>query len=233
MKILPRLVCAALLLGVSAASAQQTETTPRTETTTPQESTTTQDNRREGLISPGGLFFEPILQTNREQSEIKTSELPVVGDDTSGTTEGYGFGAKLGFHLTEIFFVGADARYARQTFRDSFYDQASGDLYNVGPTAGVQMPVFGLRLLGTYVAAGEFNPEAGAQNLDLRFRDARGWRYGAGLRIAAVSVNLEYQDLLYDTTEIESLGAFAVSSDTAVDYSNRGYTLSLSFPLEL
>jgi len=84
-----------------------------------------------------------------------------------------------------------------------------------------------------YVVAGENNPDAGNQGVDLKFKEAQGWRLGAGVHIAAVGVNLEYQDLKYNSTEVESLGPVAVNNNTSVDADTKGYSLSVSFPIEL
>ena len=53
--------------------------------------------------------------------------------------------------------------------KDSFYQTADADVYNYGPTLGVQMPFAGLRLMGTYVLGGAFDPAAGAYGIDLKF----------------------------------------------------------------
>jgi hypothetical protein len=98
---------------------------------------------------------------------------------------------------------------------------------------GLQTPLFGIRVMAGYVVAGENNPAAGAQGVDLKFKEATGWRVGAGLYIFAVSVNLEYQDLTYNTTEVESFGSIAVDRATSIDANSRGYTLSLGFPIAM
>ena len=198
-----------------------------------QNNSTASDDDHHHVISPGGLFIEPILQTSRGDSTIKTSQLPFVSQDTSGTTDGYGVGLKLGVHLSEILFLGVDGRYAKTEVKDSTYETAKGDEYNYGPTAGIQMPILGLRLMGTYVAGGQYDPAAGASGVDLRFRDPTGWRFGAGIHILSVSLNLEYEDLTYNTTDIQSFGSLPINTASSVDYENKGYMLSLSFPIEL
>lgn len=146
---------------------------------------------------------------------------------------GYGVGLRVGGHVSELFFLGLDARYARIQMSDSFYEKADARVYNLAPIVGVQTPYFGIRLLAGYVQAGENDPGAGYQGLDLKFKEVNGWRVGAGLYIAAVSLNLEYQDLTYNTTEIQSFGSYVVNNATSVDANNRGYSLSLSFPIEM
>lgn len=220
------------VLGLHLSATAQTETTTTTEETTTNSSTATSEEARPSKISKGGLFVEPILSATRQDSNIKTSAIPFMSD-TSGKSEGYGLGARFGVHASEILFIGADARYQKLELRDSTYETASGNAYNYGATAGLQTPLYGVRLTGTYVLGGEFNPGAGAQGVDLKFRDPRGWRAGAGVHIAAVAVTLEYEDLVYDKTDIESFGAIPGSAQTNVDFTSRGYLLSLSFPIEL
>lgn len=183
--------------------------------------------------SVGGLFFEPIISYSTEDSTIQTSQLPIISDDTSGSAKGYGLGARLGIHLSEMLFLGADGRYSKSNFSDSSYGSSDSSGWNVGPTLGVQMPIFGLRLWGTYVTTGVFDPNPGYNDVDLKFRDPRGWRLGAGFRILAMSLNLEFQDLTYEKTDIQSFGIGNSSSDTNVDFKTNGAILSLSFPMEL
>ncbi|PIS11219.1 MAG: hypothetical protein COT73_05150 [Bdellovibrio sp. CG10_big_fil_rev_8_21_14_0_10_47_8] len=184
-------------------------------------------------ISGGGLFVEPILSYSTEQASIKTSQLPVISDDTSGETRGVGVGSRLGFHISEILFFGADGRYARTRFDDSSYGSADGSSYNLGPVVGIQTPVAGLRVWTSYAMLGEFDPGPGHQGFDVKFNDPRGWRIGAGFHLLSVSLNLEYQDLTYATTEIQSFGSINGGGDSSVDFNNQGWTASLSFPVEL
>lgn len=184
-------------------------------------------------LSKGGFFIEPMIIATQEDTTIKTSQLPIVTDDTSGTSTGYGVGLRLGGHVSEIVLLGVDARYSKTTMDDSFYQKADSNAYDVAPVIGVQTPYYGVRLLAGYVVAGESDPNAGVTGLDLKFKEASGWRVGAGLFIAAVALNLEYQDLTYNSTEIQSLGSRVINKATSVDAGNRGYTLSVSFPVEL
>ncbi len=220
-----------LLLALTGFAAQAQEEETVTTTTTERTETEQYDDSPE--ISRGGLMIEPILSVSREDSTIKTSQLPVITDDSSGTIEGVGAGLRLGVHASEVFFLGVDGRYSRMRFNDSFYEASEGDMYNVGPSVVLQMPVFGLRAWGTYVMAGQFDPESGVQGLDVKFTEAEGYRLGLGVRFKAVSVNLEYQNLRFDKTEIESFGSLGVNSAANVDFENQGYSLSLSFPVEL
>lgn len=192
--------------------------------------TTTENNR----LSKGGLFIEPLIFAAQEDTEIKTSQLPIVNDDTSGEARGYGIGLRFGGHVYESVLLGVDARYAKYEMSDStFYSDVEADVYNVAPVIGLQTPWWGIRLMAGYVVAGESDPDSGNQGVDLKFKEAQGWRLGAGVHVAAVGINLEYQDLKYNSTEVESLGSVAVNNDTSVDSDTEGYSLSVSFPIEL
>jgi hypothetical protein len=181
----------------------------------------------------GGLFVEPMVTLGRDTADIKTSSIPLF-DDTNGTVSSYGVGAKLGMHINDVFFAGLDGRFNRSKMSDSSYGSPTGNGYNVGVTAGVQMPVVGLRVFGTYVPFGGFDPEAGNQGVDLKFKKAKGFRVGAGFRVAMVSLNLEYQVLKYDQTEVQSIGSSgAINGTTNVDYETKGWVASVSFPLDL
>lgn len=229
----------ALMTGVSAfAQDTTTTTTPTTteSTSTPSSDSTSYDSYRGSErrnISPGGLYLEPILSVSRDESTIKTSQLPLLTDDTSGTSDGAGLGLKFGVHVNEMFLIGLDARYTRQKMKDSFYSDANADVYNIAPMVAVQTPIWGIRLSGAYIAAGENNPESGIQGLDLKFKEGTGYRVGAGVHVGPVAVNLEYQDIKYNKTEIESLGSIAANKDTPVDADSQGYAVTVSFPIEL
>jgi hypothetical protein len=191
------------------------------------------ESPNQSRIMGGGVFLEPMILGSSQESSIKASQVSYFADDTTGKIEAAGLGVKLGAHLNEVFILGVDLRYARQMMKDSFYENATGNSYTFGPTVAVQMPFYGLRLLGTYVMNGEFDPEPGTYGLDLGFREARGPRYGIGFRALAVSINLEYEDLVYDKTNIQAIGETQVDSATNVDYGSKGYNLSVSFPMQL
>jgi hypothetical protein len=180
---------------------------------------------------PAGFFVEPMITGQQADSTIETSALPVINDDTSGTTTGYGLGAKVGAHFQKTIDVYLDGRWAQQDFKDSSYSSASGDSWTVGPGLAWETPWAGLRFTGTYVMDGEFDPESGASGVDMKFNEPTGARLGVGFKIAAVSLNLEYEDLTYDKSDIESFGSFAANTGTTVDYSSRGYIFNLGFPL--
>ncbi len=215
---------------------QSTETTDAYGNTRESESTRqtsiTQEEER-SRISKGGLFIEPMIFGSQEDTSIESSQISGLLSDTSGTSRGYGVGLRFGGHVSEVFLIGIDGRYSKNQMEDSFYQSADADVYNIAPMVGLQTPLFGVRLLAGYVLTGENNPAAGVQGLDLKFKEASGWRLGAGLHVGPVSVNVEYQDLRYNTTEVESIGSLALNDDVSVDSRTNGYVLTLGFPVEL
>lgn len=133
--------------------------------------------------------------------------------------------------LVLCFLTGFSGAYAADESVDNttLTDASS---YNYGLTAGLQMPIAGVQLFGTYIAGGVLDPAAGGQNIDMKFTEARGYRVGAGIHILAVSLNLEYQDLTYNNSVIESYGNLSTNLTTKVDASQVGHALSLGFPVE-
>ncbi len=220
-------------------SVQETVQSTRNEDGTSNEyqdktTTSTSSEDRDSRISKGGFYIEPLIFASQEDSSIKTSQLPLVNNDTSGKSRGYGVGLRFGGHVSEILLLGLDARYAKMKMSDSTaFNDVNADVYNVAPMIGLQTPLWGVRLTADYVVAGENNPDSGTQGLDLKFKEAQGWRFGAGLHVASIGINLEYQDLTYNKTEVQSLGAFAINNVTGIDAETKGYSLSLSFPVEL
>ncbi|MFN8845750.1 MAG: hypothetical protein ACK5V3_03035 [Bdellovibrionales bacterium] len=98
---------------------------------------------------------------------------------------------------------------------------------------GIQMPHLGLRLWGTAIMGGELNPESSG-GFDVTFRDATGYRVGAGFRIGTLSLNLEYQDSKYGETNLQKLGPFSPGSNLdGVELENKSWVASVSFPLQL
>lgn len=207
----------------------QTTSEQNSETTT----TTTKTEETGPARNAAGLFVEPMLLGSVSDTEIKTSQLPIITDDTSGRLETAGLGMRLGGHIGEVVFLAADARYNRSRFTDSFYNSADSAGYNYGATLGVQTPFAGVRVWGTQVLGGEMDPAAGNSGLDVKFQGARGYRVGAGLHFAALALSLEYEDLTYGNTNIQSLGSLTANQDVDVDFTQRGTILSLSFPVEL
>ena len=97
--------------------------------------------------------------------------------------------------------------------------------------AGIQTPIIGLRVWATYIAGAKLDPESNG-TLDLLFKNATGYRVGAGFKIAIVSLNLEYQSIKYRQAVIEQLGPFATNSAlNGVDLTNNSWIASISFPI--
>ncbi len=219
-----------------AATRTTTDTTTATTSSAPtmygaqDNSSTTQYTSDSTSASRGGMFFEPMISVLREDTDISG-----VGarDNSGANTEGYGVGLRFGGHLSEIVFLGIDGRYANmETESNSFNAGARSDVYNVAPVIGIQTPVFGVRLTGAYVVAGENNPGVGAEGANFKFSEANGWRVGAGVHAGPVGISVEYQDLAYNRTDIQSAGSLAANAGD-VDAGTQGYSLNLSFPVEL
>ena len=184
-----------------------------------------------GESGHSGLFVEPALTYETSNSSIN---YPSPLSDSTGHVDGFGLGVRLGFHIEEVLFLGVDGRYGMQQFKDSStnYDAASVST-NWGPVIGVQMPNVGLRVWGTYIGGGELNPEKSG-SYDAKFSKGTGYRVGAGFRISALSLNLEYQDMKYGQTTLEQLGSFTPGTNfDSVNLSNKSWVASVSFPLEL
>lgn len=200
----------------------------RDTTTTTTATTSTTDAPAEERISRGGFFLEPMIFASQEDMSVETSGF----GDTSGSARSYGAALRFGGHISEIALLGLDARYSKANIDGTSYGDVDADVYNIAPMVGLQTPLAGIRLTAGYVLAGENNPDGG-NTFDVKFKEAQGWRLGAGIHILAVSVNLEYQDLTYNTTEVESVGPLATSSDFDVDANTQGYALTVGFPIEL
>jgi hypothetical protein len=178
----------------------------------------------------GGFYIEPALVGIQQDVDAKGG---LIGSDVNGTSNGFGADLKLGGHINETFFLAADGRYERVRFAETTFEDVNADVLNYGATIGLQAPWAGVRAWGTYVLGGTYDAERANNGADLRFEDPYGWRAGLGFRFQAISLNLEYQDLTYQTTEIESAGTLASANTGNIDFGQRGYALSLSFPIEL
>lgn len=185
----------------------------------------------ESTNHPIGLFVEPGV--TYEFSSGSTIEYPGPFTTSDASIYGLGLMARVGFHVYDALFLAADFRYARPNFKDTTHKlEATADAYNLAIVAGAQMPLVGLRVFASYIFAGGMNPGVYSNSLDVNYTGASGYRVGAGMHVLMVSVNLEYQHIIYDTT-IESLGPFAVNSVYANDKLRNGsLILSASFPFE-
>jgi hypothetical protein len=127
-----------------------------------------------------------------------------------------------------------DFRYAMPQFKDpsANYDTRSISI-NWGPVVGMQMPMLGMRVWGSYIIDGELNPESNGY-FDIRFLNASGYRVGTGFRLASLALNIEYQLIKYGQTLIEHYDHFSTNTNyNNASLENKSWIASLSFPLEL
>lgn len=179
----------------------------------------------------GGLFVEPVITYELGSAAV---DFPSPFSNSSGEANGFGLGAKVGFHISEAFFLAADGRYSMPQYKDSSVDyNAKATSTNWGLLVGAQMPDLGMRVWGGWILGGELNPEQSG-SFDVAYTGATGYRIGTGFRIAAFSVNLEYQQIKYSDTTLEQVGPFSSNSAlNNVNLENKTWIASLSFPLEL
>lgn len=180
--------------------------------------------------SPGGLFVEPLLTYERGVSDV---DLPEPAGSSESEMSGFGVGARIGVHVHSAVFLGLDGRYSMPVYtNDDTNIDTRARAYNLGPVVGVQMPTeLGVRVWGNYIMAGELDIERD-QGIDLKFKDASGYRIGAGVKLSMVSVNLEYQVINYSDTEVRNAGFFTGTTNQ-VDAADQSYILSVSFPFAL
>jgi opacity protein-like surface antigen len=178
----------------------------------------------------GGIFVEPMLTYEKGDADV---DLPSPFGSTDSTIKGFGVGARVGIHVYESIFLGMDGRYSRPTYKNSDTDiDADATAYNFGPVVGIQMPTdLGIRLWAGYIMAAGMDPEKD-QNIDLKFKDGTGYRIGAGIKLSSVSLNLEYQQISYDKTDVQSAGPFSGQTNSITQDSN-SYVFSVSFPISL
>ena len=178
----------------------------------------------------GGVFIEPMLTYESGSSDVN---FPSPAGSSESEFDALGVGARLGFHVHEAVFLGIDGRYSAVEYENDDTDiDTDGESYNLGPVIGFQMPTtLGLRLWASYIMAGEMDLEKD-NGIDATFEDASGYRLGAGIKLAMVSLNLEYQHIEYDKTTLKDAGFFSGSTNN-VDADNKSYILSVSFPISL
>ncbi len=180
--------------------------------------------------SKGGLFIEPFLTYEKGELEV---DYPSPFGSSTEDIEGVGLGARLGFHVHEIIFLAVDARYSMPNYDSSMLSgDASSNSYNLGATLGVQTPVAGLRVWGTYIADGMIDPDS-ISNVDIKFSKLHGYRLGAGLYVSMISLNLEYENASYDKSTVQSVGAITGGDLDNINANFETYVLSLSFPVAL
>lgn len=178
-------------------------------------------------FAESGFFAEPMLTYQNQEVDITYPNTFL--NDSSGESKGAGLGLRLGGHVLDTLFLAADLRYAEPKYKDSNFS-ADAKASNYGVTLGMQMPIVGLRIWGTYVIDGMLDPKE-ANNVDLKFKEAKGHRVGAGFHVAMFSVNLEYQNLKYDATELEKLGPFTNIDADNIRLKESGMIASVSFPI--
>ncbi len=180
--------------------------------------------------SKGGVFIEPMLTYESGTSEVS---FPSPAGNSESDFDAIGIGARLGFHVHEAIFLGIDGRYSKVEFENDDTDiDTDGSSYNLGPVIGFQMPTtLGLRVWASYVMAGEMDLDED-RDIDVTFKDISGYRVGAGIKLAMVSLNLEYQNVEYDKVTVKDAGFFSGSTNN-VDAENKSYILSVSFPISL
>lgn len=178
----------------------------------------------------GGLFIEPMLTYENGDAEV---DLPSPFNSSDSSVDGFGIGGRLGFHFLESVFVGIDGRYSKPTYKnDDTNISTDATAYNYGPVVGIQLPTpLGIRVWAGYIAGGQMDLEED-QGVDLKFKDGSGYRIGGGIKLALVSLNLEYQQMNYKETELEDAGIFTGTTND-VDQKNSSYVFSVSFPFSL
>ena len=180
----------------------------------------------------GGFFLEPMVTYEKGEGDLNFPA-PFSNDETD--LNGFGAGLRLGFHILDSLFIGADGRYSMPKFEDKTLNQdTDAKAWNYGPVLGLQMPTaLGIRLWGGYIYDAVVDPDA-SQGVDERFEDGHGWRVGAGIKLGPTSLNAEYQDLTYDTTEIEQAGVFTPGTTfNNVNLDNKTWIFSVSFPMTM
>ena len=179
-------------------------------------------------FAENGFFLEPMITYQNFKADIEYPNTFL--SDSSGDVKGTGFGLRLGGHVVDTLFLAADLRYAQPKYQDSNFE-ADAKQSNYGVVLGLQMPILGLRIWGSYIADGVLDPKED-NGVDLKFKEAKGHRLGAGFHVAMFSINVEYQNLKYDSTELEKLGPFTdVNAQDRIELTESGYVASVSFPI--
>ena len=181
------------------------------------------------FAADSGLFVEPMLTYENGEADV---DFPSPFGSSKSEIDGFGLGTRFGFHFANSIFVGVDGRYSKPTYKNDDTDvNSDATSYNVGPMVGFQMPTtLGIRVFGSLIMSGQMDVEE-ENDIDFKFKDASGYRIGAGIKIALVSLNLEYQNIKYDKTEASGSN-WSGSSDN-IEQENRSYVFSVSFPIFL
>lgn len=179
-----------------------------------------------------GLFVEPMVTYETGSGDIN---FPAPINSSDSKVKGFGVGARAGGQVWNMIFAGIDGRYSIPKLKDTSLNQdIKSKAWNAGPMVGLQMPTaLGLRFWGSWILAGELDPDKD-KGVDEKFKSGNGFRLGGGLRVALVSLNVEYQHLKYDETEIQEAGVFTPGYTTNnIALKNNTFIMSVSIPINL
>jgi hypothetical protein len=181
----------------------------------------------------GGFFIEPGISYELGDVKAKTATVvPGITDDSTGEANGLGVLARVGFHINDTIFVAADGRYSFLKQELSLYDgKTDAKAWQLAPVVGIQTPIAGVRAWAGYIAAAELDPD-GANGWDIKYEKGQGWLVGAGLRVKAFSINLEYKNIQYDRMVAQNNPGPAIG-DTDIEGEDRAWVASVSFPFAL
>ena len=177
-----------------------------------------------------GVFVEPAVTYESGSTLIK---YPAPFSESKEDVKGFGLGLRGGLHFYDVLFVALDGRYSRPTYNSAALgNSVNATAANLGLTLGGQTPFLGIRVWGTYVMDGFLNPDK-INSVDIKFSGMNGYRVGAGVYFAMISVNLEYQDTKNSDVIVESLGPFTGGTLNSLEANQKSYIVSVSFPLAL
>lgn len=237
MNVFITLLMALGLPHLANAQEKTSESSSRRETTvdpsTGRETTTESSSQRETSSDDkeektdhGGFFFEPSVIYENLGHKLKYNG----PSESKEQINGPGIGLRLGGHVHDVFFLAADARFSQPNYKsDQLGDDSKADSYNLAATVGLQTPVAGLRVWGSYILAGELDPKA-ILGTDIKLTGMTGYRVGVGFYVAVVSVNLEYQNANYNNLTVQNQGLLPSPVITRSGNSD-GYIASVSFPI--
>ena len=165
------------------------------------------------------LFFEQGTNYDFNDSTIN---YPAPMGSSRVYVKRPGVAGRLGFRITESLFIAADGRYSRPRLRDDSRDYgATVNSFNWAPVLGWQIPELRLQVWSAWIAGGSVSPDDFRNAWSWKPKGVGGWRMGAGIKVAKVSLNFEYQHLKY--RDQDSLAFSALP--------NRSYVLSARFPI--
>jgi hypothetical protein len=177
----------------------------------------------------GGLFVEPYAFY---ENGTGTLDFGSFGDQ-DGDLKGWGAGLRFGGHVADIFFIALDGQFSKPEFTsDSGNFDFDLNSWLAGVTVGLQTPVAGLRVWGSYLPLGILKLDGkGSNDANIKYKDPKIFKVGAGFYVAAISINLEWMSGKYDTLEIDNAGL--ITGDYDGNAERKSLLLSLSFPLAL